>query len=726
MKYFFINDKKFKINISITKNSIIDFCNNINLNIPYFCYHNNLSLAGNCRMCLIEIKNSLKPIVSCTMLLSNNMQIYTNSLLVKKARENVLEFLLLNHPLDCPICDQGGECDLQDQSLIFGSYKKRFYNFKRIIIDKNISPIIKMLMTRCIHCTRCVRFSYEIAGGSNLLGVYNRGVSSEIGTYVSKTFNSELSGNLIDICPVGALTFKQYSFVNRNWELKSLKSIDFSDGFGLDTHVFINKNNVIKIQPADSKDPWISDKTRFSFDGMFTNERNIASLKSEQKSVFYWKSLLKDLILLFYFKDHLSSYFLKFTFAIIINNLLDIQNLNFLYLIIKKFKFIEIKKLEKTTVSSPDREESFRLNSTEKVTNFNLAQFCLLLNLNLRFEGSTFNLKLKHSFLKNNLKIIAINSLINLSFPLLYLGSTLNIINEITGGNNVITQMFVYSKNSLLLHNSEILKRKDKFRIFENFQLIRIYNFTISNSNWNGFNMLSSTLSEPGLNYFDKIYALNFYHYLNLNVLYLFNIKYNFFSRFLQKYLDLKLLVFGHYLNFLVLIEQNFLLNYTFKTFKFYNNNFFENSINTFLNVEGFFKISPKIISSSQFYSKNDQSILNFFDFYLNKLMLCSVNMINPLLYFGYIYFKSNVIDLLSSPSNQLTLLKWSYVRNKFCSFYFPKIRFKNIKLKFFKSKLLLWLEDFYLNSKDLYSAFSLVMLECSKSFRKLENNFLY
>ena len=161
MKYFFINNQKYYF--TFNNISILDFCKNLGLSMPYFCYHKKLSLAGNCRMCLIELKTSLKPVVSCTMTILNKMQIYTNSPLVKKSRENILEFLLLNHPLDCPICDQGGECDLQDQSFVFGSTKKRFYNFKRIVSNKNIGPIVKMVMTRCIHCTRCVRFSSEIA-----------------------------------------------------------------------------------------------------------------------------------------------------------------------------------------------------------------------------------------------------------------------------------------------------------------------------------------------------------------------------------------------------------------------------------------------------------------------------------------------------------------------------------------------------------------------------------
>jgi NADH dehydrogenase/NADH:ubiquinone oxidoreductase subunit G len=181
-----------------------------------------------------------------------NGAIHTNSSLVKKARENVLEFLLLNHPLDCPICDQGGECDLQDQSLFFGLTKKRFYSFKRVVMNKNIGPIVKTVMTRCIHCTRCVRFATEIAGVENM-GTFGRGLQSEIGTYVEKIFQSELSGNVIDLCPVGALTSKPYPFVNRNWELKSIVSIDFLDGFGTSIQLFIKDNRIIKILPAYNK-----------------------------------------------------------------------------------------------------------------------------------------------------------------------------------------------------------------------------------------------------------------------------------------------------------------------------------------------------------------------------------------------------------------------------------------------------------------------------------------
>jgi len=185
--------------------TLINYLSNRGISIPYFCYHQNLSVAGNCRACLIELENSPKPVVSCGInaksCLMNN-KVYYDSVLLKKARENILEFLLLNHPVDCPICDQGGECDLQEQSLFYGFTKKRFYKYKRVVSDKDLGPIVKTVMTRCIHCTRCVRFASEIAG-VEAIGVFHRGTCSEIGAYASGSFLSELAGNVIDICPVG-------------------------------------------------------------------------------------------------------------------------------------------------------------------------------------------------------------------------------------------------------------------------------------------------------------------------------------------------------------------------------------------------------------------------------------------------------------------------------------------------------------------------------------------
>lgn len=206
-----INGKQSDVPLGAT---IIQACETAGVEIPRFCYHERLSIAGNCRMCLVEVERSPKLVASCAMPVMPDMVIKTDTDKVKKAREGVLEFLLLNHPLDCPICDQGGECDLQDQAMVFGSDRGRFYESKRSVEDKYCGPLVKTIMTRCIHCTRCVRFGTEVAGVEDL-GTTGRGTDTEIGTYVEKMLDSELSGNIIDLCPVGAFTKKEYKFTSK-------------------------------------------------------------------------------------------------------------------------------------------------------------------------------------------------------------------------------------------------------------------------------------------------------------------------------------------------------------------------------------------------------------------------------------------------------------------------------------------------------------------------------
>ena len=201
------------VSVSVIKNStVLQACDNLGIDIPRFCFHERLLIAGNCRMCLVEIEKSPKPVASCALPVSEGMRVFTNTPLVKKAQEGVLEFLLLNHPLDCPICDQGGECDLQDQVMFFGSDSSRFYEYKRAVEDKDCGPLVKTIMTRCIHCTRCIRFSSEIAGVPDL-GALGRGINTQIGTYIEKVLKSELSGNIIDLCPVGSFTSKCLNYL---------------------------------------------------------------------------------------------------------------------------------------------------------------------------------------------------------------------------------------------------------------------------------------------------------------------------------------------------------------------------------------------------------------------------------------------------------------------------------------------------------------------------------
>src|SRR5688572_29030243 len=275
MPKLIINDKAIEVEDGL---NLLQACELAGEEIPRFCYHERLSIAGNCRMCLVEVTGMPKPVASCHMSVNDLRPgrdgappvVRTDTAVVKKAREGVMEFLLLNHPLDCPICDQGGECDLQDQAMGYGVDGSRYHENKRAVEDKNIGPLIKTIMTRCIHCTRCVRFMTEVAGVSEL-GAIGRGEDMEITTYLERGMTSEMSGNVIDLCPVGALTSKPYAFKARPWELRKTESIDVMDALGSNIRVDARGREILRIMPRNNdevNEEWISDKTRFVWDGL--------------------------------------------------------------------------------------------------------------------------------------------------------------------------------------------------------------------------------------------------------------------------------------------------------------------------------------------------------------------------------------------------------------------------------------------------------------------------
>jgi len=250
--------------------SVLQACEAAGVEIPRFCYHERLSVAGNCRMCLVEIEKAPKPVASCAYPVAEGMVVKTDTAVVRQARRGVMEFLLINHPLDCPICDQGGECDLQDQAYSYGMDHSRFAENKRAVKDKYLGPLVKTFMTRCIHCTRCIRFSSEVAGVPEM-GATARGESMEVGTYIEKALTTELSGNLIDICPVGALLNKPYSFTARPWELRKTDSVDVHDALGASIRVDARGSEVLRVLPRindDVNEEWLGDKSRFSHDGL--------------------------------------------------------------------------------------------------------------------------------------------------------------------------------------------------------------------------------------------------------------------------------------------------------------------------------------------------------------------------------------------------------------------------------------------------------------------------
>src|SRR5580700_2608862 len=250
--------------------SVLQACEQLGIEVPRFCYHDKLSVPANCRMCLVEIEKTPKPVASCAMPCSDGMAVHTDTPMVHKARKGVMEMLLINHPLDCPICDQGGECDLQDQAMGYGMDHSRFAENKRAVKDKDLGPLVATSMNRCIHCTRCIRFISEVAGVPDL-GATARGEHMEVGTYVEKALSSELSANIIDLCPVGALTSKPYAFTARSWELSKTDSIDVLDAVGTNIRVDTRGPEVLRILPRlneDVNEEWLADKSRFSVDGL--------------------------------------------------------------------------------------------------------------------------------------------------------------------------------------------------------------------------------------------------------------------------------------------------------------------------------------------------------------------------------------------------------------------------------------------------------------------------
>ena len=276
--------------------TVLQACESVGIEIPRFCYHERLSVAGNCRMCLVDMDRAPKPVASCAQPVMDGMVVRTNTPKVQKMRQGVMEFLLINHPLDCPICDQGGECDLQDQAMAYGCDNSRYTEDKRAVKDKDLGPLVGTVMTRCIHCTRCVRFATEIAGVPEM-GATGRGEHMEIGTYVKKALSSELSGNLVDLCPVGALTSKPYAFHARPWELTKTESIDVLDAQGCNIRVDSRGGEVMRVMPRlneDVNEEWLGDKSRFAVDGLKVQRLDRPDVRKGSKlAPCSWEDALK-------------------------------------------------------------------------------------------------------------------------------------------------------------------------------------------------------------------------------------------------------------------------------------------------------------------------------------------------------------------------------------------------------------------------------------------------
>ncbi|CAB3398005.1 unnamed protein product [Caenorhabditis bovis] len=462
-----IDDKKILVDPGMT---ILQACALVGVDIPRFCYHDRLSIAGNCRMCLVEVEKSVKPVASCAMPVMNGMKVKTNSDFAKKAREGVMEFLLNNHPLDCPICDQGGECDLQDQAMNFGSDRGRLqsrYDGKRATEDKNIGPLVKTVMTRCIQCTRCVRFANEVAA-FNDFGTTGRGESLQIGTYVEKLFASELSGNLIDICPVGALTSKQYAFVARPWETRKTESVDVMDATGSNIVLTHRTGELMRVIPKindDINEEWIGDQSRFAIDGLKVQRLLTPMVRgadgqlkpsSWEEALFTVASKLRE-----------TSAEQK---AAIAGGLNDVESLVALKDLFNRFNSENVMTEEEfpETSGGTDLRSNYVFN--DGIAGVEKADAILLVGTNPRYEAPTLNARIRKSFLYTDVQIGVIGAEVDLAYDYDYLGASAKAIDDILAGNGEFAKIFNSAKTPLIIVGADVLKGEAGATIFGKLQ----------------------------------------------------------------------------------------------------------------------------------------------------------------------------------------------------------------------------------------------------------------
>ena len=486
-----IDGKDFEVEENL---SIIQACEVSGVEIPRFCYHEKLSVAGNCRMCLVDIEDargmSPKPVASCAMQVSDGLKIHTKTQRVKKAREGVMEFLLINHPLDCPICDQGGECDLQDQSVAYGLGGSRYEQNKRSVENKDMGPFIKTEMNRCIHCTRCVRFSTEVSG-SDEIGAIGRGRDMEITTYLDIAVKSELSGNVIDLCPVGALTSKPYAFSARPWELKQTESIDVMDAIGSNIRIDTKGNKVMRVLPRNNdevNEEWISDKTRFFWDGLSLQRIDKPYLRENGKlRQVSWNKAI----------DVASEKLLNTNPEKIASITGDLVSIESIY---------SIKKLM-DSIKSPNtecRQDGSKINGgrekwlfNSKLSGIDESDGCLLIGTNPRIEAALINSRIIRKSKENNYSIGLLGDKSELNYNYDYLGDDPSIIYDLIDNNNPFCEKLSEMNKPLMIIGQGALKG-DEGEDYLNLCIELANNYNFLKNDWNGFNVLHTAASRPG------------------------------------------------------------------------------------------------------------------------------------------------------------------------------------------------------------------------------------
>ncbi len=484
-----VNDIEVEVEDGLT---VLQACEKAGAEIPRFCYHEKLSIAGNCRMCLVEMEKSPKPIASCAMPATEGMNIKTNTAFVEKARKGVMEFLLANHPLDCPVCDQGGECDLQDQSMFYGVDKSRFKENKRAVPEKNMGPLIKTQMTRCIHCTRCVRFATEVAGVSEL-GAIGRGEDMQITTYLEHSMQSELSANVIDLCPVGALTSKPYVFEARPWELKKTETVDVMDAVGSNVRVDTYDWEVKRVLPIineDINEEWISDKTRYACDGLLNQRLDTPFIKYNGKfEKASWSEVFKII----------KSKFENSSKDKVCGFVGDLTNMETGY-IFKEFFDRTLNNINYDSRSDNrfldnSERENYIFNSS--INGIEDSDLIFLIGANPRYEATILNARIRKAFVNNNTKVISLNDVGDLTYPYKNLDGQTQTIKTIFEGSEEISKEIISASKPMIIIGESLLKLNSSEQLFN-----LIKNFLKKNNkftdDWNPLNLLSCDAATVG------------------------------------------------------------------------------------------------------------------------------------------------------------------------------------------------------------------------------------
>jgi NADH-quinone oxidoreductase subunit G len=472
--------------------TVIQICDRVGIEIPRFCYHERLEVAGNCRMCLVEVKpGPPKPQASCALPAADGQEISTKSPMVKKAREGAMEFLLINHPLDCPICDQGGECDLQDQALYYGNGASRFAEPKRAVEDKNMGPLIKPHMTRCIHCTRCVRFAEDIAGVPEL-GAVGRGEHTEIMTYDGAPFASEISGNVIDLCPVGALTSKPYAFVARPWELKKTESIDVLDAVGSSIRVDSRAGAVLRILPRLHEGvnvEWLSDKSRYAVDGLKLQRLDTPYIRKDGKLVAAsWREAFATI-------TRAMQSVRGSEMAAIAGNQACAESMVVLKDIFTHLKSPHLEcRQDGAQIDAADRG-SYLMNTS--IAGLENADAVLLIGTNPRVEAPLVNTRLRKAYLNNGADIYNLGAEADLTYPVTQLGNAPALLNEMASGKHAVMKALKNAKNPVIIVGVEALANDQGGNVLQACKAIAEKCGAIRDD-YNGFNLLQTAAARVG------------------------------------------------------------------------------------------------------------------------------------------------------------------------------------------------------------------------------------